>query len=66
MQSLLLLCRDAGRIARRLHWTLHDQPFPTGLCEVGLLQQLWVQVMSGASMRHQLGFRHTIAWSKPT
>lgn len=30
------------------------------------LQQVVAQVMPGASMRHQLGFRHTIAWTKPT
>ena len=29
------------------------------------LQDLVAGVMPGASMRHQLGFRHTIAWTKP-
>lgn len=29
------------------------------------LRQLVAEVMPGASMRHRLAFRHTIAWSKP-
>lgn len=29
------------------------------------LRQLLDEVMPGAAMRHRLGFRHTIAWSKP-
>lgn len=31
----------------------------------GELRDLVAKVMPGASMRHQLGFRHTIAWTKP-
>lgn len=29
------------------------------------LQAILADVMPGASMRHRLGFRHTIAWTKP-
>lgn len=29
------------------------------------LRDLVTKVMPGAVMRHQLGFRHTIAWTKP-
>lgn len=31
----------------------------------GELKQIVAEVLPGASMRHQLGFRHTIAWTKP-
>jgi SAM-dependent methyltransferase len=30
------------------------------------LRELVVKIMPGAIMRHQLGFRHTIAWTKPS
>lgn len=29
------------------------------------VRQLVTRVMPGARMRHQLGFRHTIAWTRP-
>ena len=44
-----------------------EPPFPTRepTQPFAQLRRLVMREMPGASMHHQLGFRHTIAWTKP-